>query len=72
MPPLPVMSGMEARRRFEAAGWEFKRWSGSHMMLTKPLLRMTLAVPNHRELAAGTLRGLIRKAGLTVEEFEAL
>jgi predicted RNA binding protein YcfA (HicA-like mRNA interferase family) len=69
MPSLPVISGREARRRFESLGWQFARQRGSHMILTKPGSITTLSVPDHREVAKGTLRSLIRLAELTPEEF---
>ena len=40
--------------------------------MTKPNFQETLSVPDHRELHAGTLRALIRKAGLTVDRFNEL
>jgi hypothetical protein len=39
--------------------------------MTKPSIRVNLSVPQHKELSVGTLRALIRHAGLTVEEFLA-
>ena len=69
MPSLPVISGAQVRRRFESLGWKFVRPRGSHMILTKPGSMTTLSIPDHREVARGTLRGLIRLAGLTPEEF---
>jgi predicted RNA binding protein YcfA (HicA-like mRNA interferase family) len=45
--------------------------TGSHIILCHPQMRR-LTVPNHRELAKGTLRALIREAGLTKEEFSRL
>lgn len=69
MPPLPVLSGQDAVRAFERLGWRFVRQVGSHVILTRAGTVVTLSVPAHRELAVGTLRGLIRKAGLTVEQF---
>jgi predicted RNA binding protein YcfA (HicA-like mRNA interferase family) len=72
MPPLPSVSGREAVRAFEKAGYTFQRQRGSHFMLVKPGAPTTLAVPNHRPVRPGTLRTLIRQAGLTVEEFIAL
>ncbi|GAH19790.1 unnamed protein product [marine sediment metagenome] len=42
--------------------------TGSHMILYHKLRQM-LSIPDHKELAPGLLRGLIRKSGLTVEEF---
>jgi predicted RNA binding protein YcfA (HicA-like mRNA interferase family) len=63
------VSGQEARRIFERAGWIFRRQSGSHMILTKLGNVASLSIPDHRELAPGTLRKLIRIAGLSVAEF---
>jgi hypothetical protein len=42
------------------------------MILAKAGLPVNLSIPDHRELDRGLLRGLIRDAGLTVEEFVAL
>jgi predicted RNA binding protein YcfA (HicA-like mRNA interferase family) len=72
MPQLPVISGREARREFERAGWSFSRQRSSHMILTKPGIAVNLSVPDHRELDRGLLRGLIRDAGMTVDEFVQL
>lgn len=72
MPPLPVISGREARRAFERDGWVFDRQRGSHMILVKAGVPLNLSVPDHRELDRGLLRGLIRDAGLTPEQFVAL
>jgi predicted RNA binding protein YcfA (HicA-like mRNA interferase family) len=62
---------MQARRAFERCGWVFKRWHGSHMILGKPGSFTTLSVPDHRELDRGMLRGLIRTAQMSVEDFIA-
>lgn len=69
MPPLPVLSGKEVAKIFEKAGWEFARQRGSHMILVKPGQITTLSVPNHKEVARGTLRSLVRASGMTVEQF---
>ena len=37
--------------------------------MTRPSHMATLSIPNHAEVARGTLRSLIAKAGLTVEQF---
>jgi predicted RNA binding protein YcfA (HicA-like mRNA interferase family) len=66
---LPVVSGKQARRAFEKAGWVFARQRGSHMILSKSGVDGNLSVPDHSELDRGTLRHLVRAAGLTVEEF---
>lgn len=72
MPPLPHISGDEARRAFERAGYVFDRQDGSHMVLVKDGEAGTISVPRHRELNVGTLRGIIRSSGLTVDEFLVL
>jgi predicted RNA binding protein YcfA (HicA-like mRNA interferase family) len=50
-------------------GWEVARQRGSQIILTKTVHIASLSVPNHPQVARGTLRALIAKAGLTVEEF---
>ena len=72
MARLPVISGAEAVRAFERDGWRCDRQQGSHAILLKPGQVATLSIPQHRELAPGTLRSLIRVAGLTVNEFVVL
>ena len=69
MPPLPPLSGQEVVRIFELLGWMVARQRGSHIVMVKEGSIATLSVPNHRVVAKGTLRSLIRSAGLTVEEF---
>ena len=66
---LPVLSGRDVVRVLEKFDRTFARQSGSHMILTKSGKHVTLSVPRHTEVAKGTLRSLIRSAGLTVEEF---
>lgn len=68
MPKLPVVSGDKFVRAMEKLGYYIDRTRGSHMILRCPG-RPQLSVPRHRELDRGTLRGLIRDAGLSVEEF---
>lgn len=72
MASLPVVSGEQVVRIFREAGWTKDRQHGSHVILIKTGCALTLSVPQHRELAPGTLRALIRAAGMTVEEFIAL
>ena len=70
---LPRISGREAVAAFRGLGYEVDRQKGSHIILrhrAAPFRRLT--VPDHREIAKGTLRALIREAGTTVEEFAAL
>ena len=70
---LPVVSGHQAVKLFQKIGYEFDRQRGSHVLLRhrNPPYRR-LSIPQHEELAKGTLRALIREAGLTVEEFIGL
>ena len=72
MPELPVVSGAEAVRIFERAGWRQDRQHGSHVIMLKRGHVASLSIPLHRELAPGTLRALLRSAGMTVEEFAKL
>ena len=69
---LPVLSGREVVRVFESLGWQVARQSGSHIVMVKEGETATLSVPDHREVAKGTLRSLIRAAELTVAEFAAV
>jgi predicted RNA binding protein YcfA (HicA-like mRNA interferase family) len=72
MAALPVISGERAVRIFQKAGWVRDRQHGSHVILIKPGNPASLSVPQHRELAPGTLRSLIRASGMTVEQFTDL
>ena len=72
MAQLPVISGAKLVRAFEKAGWSQDRRRGSHVVMLKPGCNVSLSVPQHREIAPGTLRALIRLAGMTVDEFVAL
>ena len=73
MPPVPVLKPRDVVKTFEKLGWEVARQRGSHIILTKTGHIATLSVPNQPTVARGTLRGLIARAGLTIEEFlEAL
>ena len=69
MARLTNISGKEAVKAFEKAGWRIVGQVGSHLVMTKPGMRANLSVPQHKELSVGTLRTLIRYAGITVEEF---
>ena len=72
MATLPTFSGRDVVKVFAGDGWQMVRQRGSHMILVKDGHMATLSVPNHREVAKGTLRSLIRASGLTLEEFLAL
>ena len=73
MSELPRISGREVVKALRKIGYEQDRQRGSHIVLRQtvhPHRRIT--VPDHNEVAKGTLRAIIREAGLTVEEFKAL
>jgi predicted RNA binding protein YcfA (HicA-like mRNA interferase family) len=72
MPSLPNVSGREVVKAFGKDGWEFGRQKGSHMIMVKPGHIASLSIPDHKEIAKGTLRSLIRSSGLSVEEFVEL
>ena len=72
MPKLPVVSG-KVVKALAKIGYEIDHQTGNHVILRQketPYRRLT--VPKHNELAKGTLRAVIRQAGLTVEEFVEL
>ena len=69
MPAIPVLSGRKVVRAFENLGWQVVRQRGSHIIMVKDGEIATLSIPDHKEIARGTLRSLIRTAGITVEEF---
>jgi len=71
MPKLPRISGDETIRILKGMGFEYARQQGSHVVLRKETPEGVLGcvVPLHRELAVGTLRNILRQAGVTPEEF---
>lgn len=71
MASLPVLSGREVVKAFQSFGWNVSRQSGSHIIMTNRGETVTLSIPDHKEVARGTLRSLIRAANLTVDEFLA-
>lgn len=69
MPQAPLLQYREVVKAFEKLGWQVARQRGSHMILTKEGHIASHSVSYHPEVARGTLRGFIRKAGLSLEEF---
>jgi predicted RNA binding protein YcfA (HicA-like mRNA interferase family) len=70
---LPVLSGWELVRALEKAGFEVDRQKGSHIVLRQvsaPHRRVT--VPDHREVAKGTLRAILKQAGISYDSLDAL
>ncbi|MBU4374638.1 MAG: type II toxin-antitoxin system HicA family toxin [Euryarchaeota archaeon] len=72
MTKLPIISGRDAIKAFGRAGWFVERQTGSHVIMMKTDSIITLSIPMHSEIKRGTLRSLIKDAGLTVEEFVSL
>ena len=73
MSKLPVVSGQELCRILKKIGYSIDHQTGSHIILRNeipPYRRLT--VPDHKEIAKGTFRSILRQAGLTPEEFRDL
>lgn len=71
MSKLTRLSGEETIRRLERLGFRWVRQRGSHVILKKltPEGDIGCVVPLHKELAVGTLLGILKQAKLSVEEF---
>jgi len=69
MSKLPAISGKQCIQALEKIGFVTYRQRGSHITLVRDDPQTQLTVPNHKTVAKGTLRSIIRQAGLTVEEF---
>lgn len=69
MTKLRTVSGRECIKALEKAGFYFKRQEGSHVILRRDDPFAQASVPLHKELDRGTLRAIIRLAGLSVDEF---
>ena len=69
MTRLPVLSGRECIKVLEKAGFCFLRQKGSHIALVREYPFVQIVVPDHKELDRGTLRAIIRQAGLSLDEF---
>jgi len=72
MSKLPRISGHECVKALGGAGFYFKRQEGSHIILRRDDPFAQIVVPDHKELDRGTLRAIIRQAGLSVDEFVKL
>jgi predicted RNA binding protein YcfA (HicA-like mRNA interferase family) len=72
MSKLPRLSGKECVKALGRIGFYLKRQEGSHLILRRDDPFAQTVVPDHQELDRGTLRAIIRQAGLTVEEFVKL
>ncbi|MBE7512191.1 MAG: type II toxin-antitoxin system HicA family toxin [Anaerolineales bacterium] len=72
MPPLPVISGGRWVKALEKIGFLSVCQTGSHIIVRCAEPLTTIPIPDHKELAPGTLRSIIRQAGLSIAEFIAL
>ena len=69
MPKLPCVSGEEAVKALQNLGFIFLRQRGSHAILRRG--SQGCVVPMHSEINQGTLRGALKQAGVTEDEFRA-
>lgn len=71
MPKLPLLSGKQTISILEKFGFKVLRQRGSHIILKKETQKGAIGcvVPNHKELASGTLKGILRQANIEFEEF---
>ena len=69
MAKLPVLSAREVLKVLRKFGFVVVRQTGSHIHLWHDERRVLVTVPNHRELAKGTLIGILKQAKLTRDEF---
>ena len=67
MPSLPLVSGAEAVKALKVLGFVLARQRGSHIVMRKG--SQGCVVPNHRQIKIGTLGGLLKQAGVSVEDF---
>jgi predicted RNA binding protein YcfA (HicA-like mRNA interferase family) len=72
MNKLPIVSGKECIEALEKAGYYIKRRESSHVILRRDDPFAQVVVPDHKEIDRGTLRAIIRQAGLSVAEFVKL
>jgi predicted RNA binding protein YcfA (HicA-like mRNA interferase family) len=72
MSHLPRLSGRACAKALVKSGYVVDRQKGSHIVLRRLAPFGMVVVPDHPELDSGTLRAIIRQAGLTVENFIAL
>ena len=73
MSGLPVVSGRDLVRVLQRLGYRLDRQRGSHIVLRQEAAPHRRAVvPDHREVAKGTLRAILREAGLTADELRSL
>ena len=68
MSKLPVVSAKQVLKALQKIGYYFRDQKGSHIHLRHPN-KIPLTIPNHKEIAKGTLRTILSDTGITTEEF---
>jgi predicted RNA binding protein YcfA (HicA-like mRNA interferase family) len=69
LPKIPGINHLLAVRAFERAGFAIVR-QGKHIVMSNGTRILT--IPRHNPVNAFTLGGIVRDAGLTVEQFREL
>jgi predicted RNA binding protein YcfA (HicA-like mRNA interferase family) len=72
MTSLPQVSGHECVAALLKKGFQFKRQKGSYIIPRRDEPYAQVVVPDHKSLDRGTLRSILRQAGMTTEEFITL
>ncbi len=72
MSKLPIISGRDCVNALKKGGFYFKRQEGSHIILRRDEPFAQVVVPDHKQLDKGTLRAIIRQAGLSIDELVRL
>lgn len=72
MSRLPSISGKECIKALEKAGFHLRRQESSHIIMRREEPFAQIVIPAHKELDRGTLRAIIRQAGISVDEFVSL
>jgi predicted RNA binding protein YcfA (HicA-like mRNA interferase family) len=70
MTKLPRISGRECVSALLKFGFRVKRQHGSHIILRRDNPFTQVVVPDHSELDTGTLRSILRQAGISPEDFQ--
>lgn len=70
-PKLPILSGREVCAALSKVGFSLipGRGKGSHLFVHRLHPPAAMTIPNDKEIRRGTLRAILRQAGLTVDDF---
>ncbi len=69
MPKLPVLSAKDVIKVLRKFGFQVYRQTGSHIHLWNEERKLLVTVPNHPELAKGTLISVMKQAKIKKEDF---